>query len=86
MGQFNLTVQFPRGQKSVHGVLTITDKDRAIFFSGDAGENSSAVATLERIQIEHASSHGIMLSGVEQWVGNKLMYQKWWLAFAGSDK
>lgn len=80
MGQFNLIVQYPKRQEPVHGVLTMDKHGVAQFFTGNADADSRVVATLDRARVEHASSSGILISGVER-VGKQLFLQEWWLVF-----
>jgi len=82
MGQFNLIVQHPKPQKPVHGVLSMDDRGEAQFFTGNCDESSRVAGTLERARVEHASSTGILVSGVERLRGNKLRFQEWWLVFS----
>lgn len=81
MGQFNLIVQYPKPQKPVHGVLSMDDRGVAQFFTGNGDADSQIVGKLARARIEHASSIGILISGVEVIAGDKLSYQEWWLVY-----
>jgi hypothetical protein len=80
MGNFNLIIQQPNPQNPINGVLCIDKHGEAQFFKGD-GEVGSLAAQMERIRIEHASSKGILLSGIER-VNGKIRFQEWWLMYA----
>ena len=81
MGQFNLTIQLPKPTKPVKGVLYMDRKSTAQFFTGEGKADSHIVGEMQRIRIEHASSQGILISGVER-IGDKVRLQEWWLAYA----
>jgi len=81
MGQFNLIAQHPKPQKPVLGVLCISNRGEAQFFSGKGEAGSTVLAEMDRVRIEHASSNGMMISGVER-IGNKYRLQEWWLVYA----
>jgi hypothetical protein len=78
MGNLNLIIQQPKPKNPINGILLI-NKDEAQFFEGD-DTSGCPVMVMERIRIEHASSKGILLSGIEQ-VDDKLRFQEWWLMY-----
>lgn len=80
MGNFNLILQQPKPRNPINGILLINN-DEAQFFEGDDVSDSYPVAVMERIRIEHASSKGILLSGIEQ-MDDKIRFQEWWLMYA----
>lgn len=70
--RFNLYIQ----KKDLGpGTLTLQD-DASVFWTGTAGEKAKQLATMTRVQIDHASTRGIQLSGID-----KGRYQEWWLVF-----
>lgn len=80
MGNFNLIVQHPKPQKPINGVLCISKRGEAQFFSGNGEANSQVLGEMERVRVEHASSNGIFISGVER-IGTKYRLQEWWLVY-----
>lgn len=83
MGNFNLILQHPKPQNQINGILLI-NKDEAQFFEVSSKDNLVAetlVASMERIRIEHASSKGILLSGIERMNGGRIRLQEWWLMY-----
>lgn len=83
--QFKLFKMFPNKVEVGIGVLNI-DKNRiACFYEGQAesdGNSSELLGMMARVEIDTASGHGIMLSGIEC-VGREAqnIYQQWWLAY-----
>lgn len=84
MGRFNLIMQHQKPQKTVNGFLCIDKHGEALFFTGNGDGDGCLVGKLSRTRIEHASSKGILLSGIEL-VGNRLRFQEWWLMYACDD-
>lgn len=80
MGNFNLITQYPKLKKLGNGVLSIIDGDNAQFLEGNGEDGSNVIACMERIRIDHASSKGILLSGIER-IGSKTRLQEWWLMY-----
>jgi len=86
--QFRLVTQHPKPAKVVGlGVLDVDRKTReATFFSGEGGAADRVLATMQRVQLDFAAAHGIMLSGFEvtghdRTGRQKLGWQEWWLAY-----
>lgn len=87
MGQFNLIAQHPKPQKPVHGVLSLDKHGEAQFFTGNGEADSRLVGTLVRARVEHASSNGILISGMERHGAcGKYRFQEWWLVYANSEQ
>ena len=81
MGNFNLIVQHPKPQPVVNGVLCISKDGCAQFFSGNGESGSKVLGEMQRIKIEHASSNGIFISGLQRSNTGELTLQEWWLVY-----
>ena len=84
MGRFNLIVQHPKPKQPKNGHFFINERGEAQFMYQSANGNEGC-STMIRARIDHASSAGILISGVER-VGRKLRFQEWWLVFADSSQ
>ena len=84
--QFKLMTQLPKPKQMGAGVLSIDKKGDATFFANNGDHGDSILALMERTRIESATSHGIMLSGMQP-AGTeknglpKFTYQEWWLRY-----
>lgn len=84
MIRFTLYIQEPKPKKVGVGVLSVDNTKSALFFSGNAGGDSTVLAQMDNVVIVHASSDGILLSGKEfvktDKDGRKVYkYQEWLL-------
>lgn len=82
MIQFTLFTQCPQPKKTGIGVLSVDGKQSAMFFSGNADNDSRILAELENVVIMHASSDTLVLSGKEPMglskAGSRIFrYQEW---------
>lgn len=82
MSRFSLIVQHPKPKRPKNGDFFINERGEAQFMYQSANGNEGYLA-MERARIEHASSAGILISGVER-AGGNLRFQEWWLVFADS--
>ncbi len=80
MGNLNLILQQPKPQKPINGALLIYSDGGAQFFEDECKEGN-LVSEMERVKIEHASSKGILLSGIERMNGGRIRFQEWWLMY-----
>lgn len=70
-----------------YGVLSIDEREEAMFFEGNGERGSRVLAVMQRIRIESATANGITLSGMEPINSGamKFNYQEWWLAYLDAD-
>lgn len=90
--QFKLITQQPKPKEVGVGVLSVDQKTQeAHFFSGFGDDASELLCAMERVRIDFAAAHGIMLSGMEP-VGfdkfgkKKYRFQEWWLIYTTPAK
>lgn len=85
-GHFRLTTVHPTQREAGQGSLALDKHGEAMIFEGQGESGSRILGTMQRVRIEQAAAHGILLSGMApSGSGSKFVYQEWWLAYQGTD-
>jgi hypothetical protein len=82
---YKLILQEPHVKEIGKGILSVSDKGEADFFSDDTA-GAKVLACMKRVRIEWAAANGIMISGFESEGFNKIgkekfKFQRWWLIY-----
>lgn len=73
---------FPTEKFSGAGRLNIDEKTKLATL---VDSQHRCIEQLDRVQLEWAGVHGIMISGYESVKNNKYRYQKWFLRYKNSE-
>lgn len=85
-GLFRLTTIHPKQRLTGRGSLALDKHGEAMLFEGKGDSGSCILGPMQRVRIEQAAAHGILLSGMEpSGRAAKFVYQEWWLAYQATD-
>ncbi len=80
--EFNVFPQRPKvAKKPLCGVISVKDRIASLF-----DDQGHLLAELHRPEIEHMSSKGILLCGLQPDGRNRLLSQEWWCTFKTKNK